>query len=92
MDETRPLRKAGIVCQNLGDEWILYDAEAGSIHFINAMAEFVWRMCDGYHTIEAMERQIADAYEVPVGTNVRADVQSVIRSFVERGMLASQEA
>ena len=92
MDEARPLRKEGIVCQKLGDEWILYDPEAGSIHVINAMAGVVWRMCDGCHSIEEMERQIADAHEVPVGTNVSADVQSVIQSFADRGMLASREA
>jgi len=92
LDETRPLRKEEIVCQKLGDEWILYDLEPGSIHIINAMAEFVWRMCDGCHSIEEMERQIADAYEVPGGMNVRADVQSVIQSFADLGMLASQEA
>jgi hypothetical protein len=92
LDETMPLRKEEIVCQKLGDDWILYDPEPGSIHIINAMAEFVWTMCDGCHSIDEMERQIADAYEVPAATNVRADVQSVIQSFADLGMLASQEA
>ena len=92
MDGTRPLRKEGIVCEQVGEEWILYDPETGSIHITNAVAGFVWGLCDGCHSIEDMKRQIADAYEVPVGTNVRADVRSVIQSFAERGMLASQEA
>jgi hypothetical protein len=70
---------------------MLYDPEIDSIHIINAMAEFVWRMCDGCHSIEEMERQIADAYNVPAGANVRADVQSVIQSFADLGMLVSQE-
>ncbi len=92
MDETRPLRKEGIVCQKVGDEWILFDPEQGSIHVINTVAEFVWRMCDGRHSIAEMERQIGDAYEVPAGSDVRADVQSVIQDLVQRGMLAGQGA
>ena len=92
MDETRPLRKEGIACQELGDEWVLYDREAGSMNIINATAGLVWRLCDGRHSLEEMERQIGDAFEIPAGTNVRAHLESVIQSFAERGMLASQEA
>jgi hypothetical protein len=56
------------------------------------MAEFVWRMCDGSHTIADMELRIADAYDVPAGTDVRADLQAMIRSFTDQGMLTRHEA
>ena len=92
MDETRPLRKEGIICRKMGDEWILYDPEAGSIHIVNAVAGFVWELCDGCHSIEEMTRQIVDACDVPAGTNVGADVQSVVQSFAERGMLGGHDA
>ncbi len=91
MDKTRPLRKERIDSRELGDEWIFIDLETDSIHILNAMAGFVWRMCDGCHSIEEMEQQIADAYTVPDGTNVRADLQSVIQSIADRGMLTNQE-
>jgi hypothetical protein len=58
------------------------------MHVLNAMAELVWRMCDGQHTIDQMAQHISEAYEVPLGTDVRADVQSVIQSFAQLGMLA----
>ena len=71
---------------------MLLDRETGSLHMINAMAEFVWRMCDGHHSIDEMEQRVADAHEFPVGTDVRADLQSVIQCFADLGILANQEA
>ena len=87
MDETGPMRKDGIECQKLEEEWMLYDPQTGCVHVLNAVAEVVWRMCDGRHSIGEMAQQIAAAYEVPEGADVLADVQSVIESFAERGML-----
>ena len=70
---------------------MLLDLETDSLHMINAMAEFVWRMCDGLHSIDEMEQRIAEAYDVPEGTDVRTDLESVIQSFADRGVLADQE-
>jgi hypothetical protein len=39
-----------------------------------------------------MARRIVDTYDVPAGTNVRADVQSAIQSFADQGMLAGRDA
>lgn len=91
MDNTRPLRKDRIDSRELGDEWILIDLETDSIHILNTLAGFVWRMCDGCHSIEEMEQEIAEEFTVPDGTNVRADLQSVLQSFADKGMLANQE-
>jgi len=82
----------GILAQQLDDEWILYDPGASSVHIVNDMAEFVWRMCDGHHSFEQMAQKVTDAYRVPEGSNVRAELRSVIQSFADRGMLTSPEA
>jgi hypothetical protein len=92
MGEWRPVRKGGILARELGDEWILYDPEISAVHIVNEMAEFVWRMCDGQHSLEEMERMATAAYQIPDRTDVRAELESVIQSFADRGMLASQEA
>ncbi len=85
-----PLRKEGILSKKLGDEWMLYDTEKGSIHVINTMAEFVWKMCDGSHTLDEMEKCIKDAYYVPEGATLKRDLENIIQSFANMGLFVSQ--
>ena len=85
-----PLRKDGISSKRLGEEWILYDAEKGSIHIINAMAEFVWKMCDGSHSLDEIEKDVKDVYQIPEGADLSRDLESIIQSFASMGLLVSQ--
>jgi hypothetical protein len=74
----------------LGREWILYDPERGSIHIINAMAEFVWKMCDGSHSLGEMEKRVKDVYQVPERAALSKDLEGIIQSFASVGLLVSQ--
>ncbi len=85
-----PLRKEGILSKKLGDEWMLYDTEKGSIHIINTMAEFVWKMCDGSHTLDEMEKRIEDNYDAPEGATLKRDLENIIQSFANMGLFVSQ--
>ena len=85
-----PLRKEGILSRKLGDEWMLYDTEKGSIHIINAMAEFVWGMCDGCHTLDEMEKHVKEAYSVPEGVTPKIDLENIVQSFANLGLFISQ--
>lgn len=85
-----PLRKEGILSKKLGDEWMLYDTEKGSIHVINTMAEFVWKMCDGSHTLDEMEKCIEDNYDAPEGATLKRDLENIIQSFANMGLFVSQ--
>ena len=84
------LRKDGILSRKLGDEWILYDPEKGSIHIINPMAEFVWRMCDGSHSLDEMEKRVGGTYNVPEGVTLKRDLENIIQSFAKMGLFVSQ--
>jgi Mg2+/Co2+ transporter CorB len=86
-----PLRKDGVLSRKLGKEWMLFDPEKGAIHIINAMAEFVWNMCDGSHSLDEMERRLKDVYQVPDGANLNRDLQSIIQSFTSMGLLVSEQ-
>jgi len=90
MNTKGPLRKEGILSRKLGDEWILYDTEKGSIHIINPMAEFVWGMCDGCHTFDEMEKRVEEAYSVPEGVTLKRDLENIVQSFANMGLLISQ--
>lgn len=85
-----PLRKEGILSRKLGDEWMLYDTEKGSIHIINVAAEFVWGMCDGSHTLDEMEKHVKEAYSAPEGVTLKRDLENIVQSFAKLGLLVSQ--
>lgn len=87
MNDNKPVRKDGILSRQLGEEWILYDTRNETVHVINHMAEFVWRMCDGSHDLLAIENSIRQAYEVPENKNVRKDLEKIMQQFADLGVL-----
>lgn len=91
MNSKRPLQKDGVLSRKVGDEWVLYDSEKGSLHVINSMAEFVWRMCDGSNDLDKIEDHVRGAFLVPDKTNLRKDVEDIIRNFNNLGILGFEE-
>lgn len=87
MDTKIPLRKGGILSQQLGDEWLIYNTEKKSVHIINSMAELVWRMCDGSNDLNDIESSVRDTYLVPDGTDLGKDVESIIETFANLGII-----
>lgn len=83
----RPKTNPKILRRQLDGEWILFDPEAESIHVINEMANVVWTMCDGSRTIDEMVTEIDERYEVPDTGQVRSDVEGILASFAELGVL-----
>ncbi len=92
MTARNPLRKDDVLSRTLDDECILYDTGKGSIHVLNALAEFVWNLCDGSHSLDAIVERVCETYEVPVGRDVRKDVEEVLASFTGKGILVQDEA
>lgn len=92
MDTEKPLRKESILSRRLGDEWLLYDSENGSIHIVNSTGEFIWRMCDGTHDLSEIEEHVREAHSVPADTNLRRDVEEIIRTFADIGILSYERA
>jgi len=90
MDTERPLRKDSILSKRLGDEWLLYDSEKGSIHIVNSTGEFIWRMCDGTHDLSKIEEYLREAYSVPADTDLRKNVEDIIRTFADIGILTCE--
>ena len=91
MNSKRPLRKDGILMQQLDDEWMLYNTAEESAHIINSMAGNVWRMCDGNHNVDEIEMHIKNSYLVTDGTNVKKDVEGIIQEFEGLGILVYKE-
>lgn len=60
-----PLKKDGLVVQNLGDESIVYDPVSHRAHALNRVAALVFERLDGKHDIDALARQVGRALERP---------------------------
>ena len=91
MDTKIPLQKDGILSRQLGDEWLIYNTGEKSVHIINSMAEFVWRMCDGSHDLNDIEDNVRDAHLVPDGINLMKDVEGIIETFTNLGIIDYEE-
>ncbi len=90
MDEYKPLRKDTVSVRTLEDECLLYDEEQSRLHVVNAVAGFVWELCDGSHSLRDMEAKMRDNYEVPPGTNLADDIRRTIDEFANLELLQTQ--
>jgi len=92
MDERRPVQKEGVDARKVGDEWLLYDAQDGSIHVVNATAARVWGLCDGAHSVAEMEQALRDAYADAQGSPVGDHVEAVVKQFSDLGIIRFTDA
>lgn len=63
-------RREGLVVQEMPDEVLVYDTNTNKAHCLNKTAAFVWRSCDGSHSIN----DIAGLMEKEFGANVPDDL------------------
>jgi Coenzyme PQQ synthesis protein D (PqqD) len=63
-------RREGLVIQEMPEEVLVYDTNTNKAHCLNKTAAFVWKSCDGSHTIN----DIAGLMEKEFGTNVPDDL------------------
>ena len=81
-----PIRREEIMERQIRDEHMLYDAVRKVVHVVNETAYFIWKRCDGQHTVEDIVREAASVS----GTTedfVRADVEQCMTLFREKGLL-----
>ncbi|MBI5115788.1 PqqD family peptide modification chaperone [Candidatus Poribacteria bacterium] len=91
MDLRKPLRKEGILSRQLGEESILYDSKNGNVHVINSVAEFVWNMCDGSHSVTDMEQRVREAYQSSGEASILDDLKTIIQDFANLGVVTLEE-
>jgi hypothetical protein len=63
-------RKDGLVVQEMPEEVLVYDTNTNKAHCLNQTAAFVWKSCDGSHSIN----DIAKMMGVEFGADVPEDL------------------
>jgi hypothetical protein len=85
-DLTKAIRKPGILVQDLGGELLLYNAEEKMMHILNPTARYIWELCNGNQSIEAMEETIKASFSVPGGHDVVGDIRQTLEVFASKGL------
>ena len=88
MPSKKPQHRSDLLEKSLGDETLLYDAEGGVIHVLNATAQVIWSLCDGEHTMTEMTQTLAVHFDLdgqPI--NLAGDVQETLAIFSAKGLL-----
>ena len=83
----RPRARGDLGLQEVGEEGLLYDREAGKVHILNRTALFTWRKCDGTRTAEEIAGALRETFAGPAAVDIRRDVLQILASFAERGLL-----
>ena len=79
-----PVKKAGLVVQDLGDEVIVYDPVSHRAHALNRTAALVFERLDGKHDVNAVARHVGLALEMPPQ---RALVTAAVNELAASGLL-----
>jgi len=83
-----PVGRTDVLLRRVGNEWVLFDASQGRAHVLNLTAAVVWTYCDGEHASDAIAEAIGRELKGgPTRTDIRADVDQVLKRFSAEGLL-----
>ena len=81
-----PIRREEIMERQVGKEQMLYDVVGRVVHVLNETAYFIWKRCDGQHTIEEIVKE-ACAESSTAEDVIRQDVEECMALFRQKGLL-----
>ena len=82
----KPVKKDGLVVQNLGDEVIVYDPVSHRAHALNRTAALVFERLDGKHDFDALARHVGQALGQPPQ---KALVTAAVNELAAANLLAT---
>jgi hypothetical protein len=86
--DSSPLPRAKpLPARQVGDEMLVRSPDTGEVHFLNPTAALIWTLCDGATSVAQCEAQLRSRFRISESTDLRADIEEVVRGFRERGML-----
>lgn len=83
-----PRLKEDVVLEDLAENESIAVSKDGEIAIVmNTMAAFICELCDGSRDVEAIVAEICNAMEGAEPEQVRTDVDQVLRSLAESGVI-----
>lgn len=89
MNDQYPLQHSGVLLEMIGpDEAFLYNPADSTMHVLNLTALAVWNRCDGLHSIAEIGNHLREICRCDAAADVESDVQEILNTFTELGVLA----
>jgi hypothetical protein len=82
-----PLRKTGLIVAEVDDQAMLYSAEQGIVHVLNATSKVIWELCDGGHSPADMAQALRERFVVGPECDLLHDVLAALDLFAAKGLL-----
>jgi hypothetical protein len=99
LQQHRPLvRTNQLVCEDVSEECVIYDAREKRAHHLNSTSTWIWRRCDGNTTIEALADSLAQEFNVTDGLPVlvtgleQLETRELLDNPVDFNLLAVEQA
>lgn len=83
-----PRRNPAIEVEDMGDEAVLVSADHTLVHTLSPTAYFIWKRCDGEHTIAQIEAELRAEWKVPDTVDVSADIRALLAELASQNLLA----
>ena len=83
-------RRLDVLCENVGDEVVLYDNHNNSLHVLNPTAYFIWQQLDGKSSPAAIANLVREEFSVDSKTDVMEGVLGVVALFGKEGLLIAK--
>ena len=82
----RHARRPDLVCEQLDDEAVIYDARTGAVHHLDAGAHWIWEGCDGRRSREELVAAYSERFNMPLANAVAAFDQG-LQQLIARDLL-----
>ena len=82
-----PKQVKHITTRNLNEESIIIDLhEKRMFHQLNPVGSFIWKKCDGKHTLDEICHQLTQEFNIDLQT-AQKDVDEFVNQLQERSLL-----
>jgi hypothetical protein len=77
-------RRTNLVCQDVGDEVLIYDQDQHRVHRLNRSAGLVWKRCDGQTSVSELAALLHRELDLPLDDEL---VMLALHRLEEAGLL-----
>ena len=66
---------------------MVYDPVGRTVHILNPTAATIFRLIDGKHDLDSLERKLRESFQISKEQDLRSDILAAIESLREKGLL-----
>jgi len=83
----KPQRNRKIIVRQEADEAFLFNPDNGAIKIINSTGIFIWGLCDGKHSRDAIIKKMLDKFELATQALASKDLEKFLVQLRSAGFI-----